>query len=77
MNTIRILANKAFIDANPTARRLFELMTIPINDISAQNLRIRNGERRTRDIRNHAKVWIEAHQKQFDHWVSEALQAAR
>lgn len=77
INTMRILANKAFIDDNPAVRRFFELATIPINDISAQNLKIRNGERHTRDIRRHAKEWIEAHRKQFDHWVAEALKVTR
>ena len=77
INTMRILANKDFIDANPAVRRLFELISIPINDISAQNLRIRNGERHTRDIRRHAKEWIQAHQEQFDYWISEALEVKR
>jgi glycine betaine/proline transport system substrate-binding protein len=77
INTIRILANKQFSDANPAARRLFELITIPLNDISAQNLRIRNGERRPRDIRRHAQEWIEANKTRFDGWISEALKAGR
>ena len=77
INTIRILANKQFIDVNPAARRLFELITIPLNDISAQNLRIRNGERHTRDVRRHAQEWIEANKTRFDGWISEALKAAK
>ena len=40
ISTMRILSNKSFIDANPAVKRLFELITIPINDISAQNLKI-------------------------------------
>ena len=77
ISTMRIVANKSFIDANPAVKRLFELITIPINDISAQNLKIRNGERHTRDIRRHAQEWIEANQDQFDTWVSEALTVSR
>ena len=77
ISTMRIVANKSFIDANPAVKRLFELITIPINDISAQNLKIRNGERHTGDIRRHADEWIQANQEQFDTWVSEALHVTK
>ena len=43
-NNQRIVANMAFTDAHPDAARLFELMRISSNDISAQNLRMRDGE---------------------------------
>lgn len=77
VNTIRILANKAFIDANPSARRFFEQVNIPINDIGIQNLKIRQGENRTRDVKRHAREWIKSHQAVFDAWIKESINADR
>ena len=77
VSTMRIVANKTFIDANPAVKRFFELVTIPLNDISEQNLKIRRGEKHTRDVRRHAREWISSHQSEFDDWISEALKAAR
>ena len=77
VSTMRIVANKTFIDANPVVKRFFELVTIPLNDISEQNLKIRRGEKHTRDVRRHAREWISAHQAEFDGWIAEALKAAR
>lgn len=72
VNNIRILANNAFLQKNPAAKRFFELVKIPINDISAQNLRMNKGEDSMKDIRRHADEWISAHQSDFDKWVAEA-----
>jgi len=72
VNDIRILANDEFLEENPAARKFFELVRIPINDISAQNLKMNEGEDSMRDIRRHADEWIKAHQAEFDEWVSEA-----
>jgi glycine betaine/proline transport system substrate-binding protein len=74
---IRTLANKKFLNANPAARRFFELAKIPIEDISAQNLKMKNGEKSPEDINRHVREWITAHQTEFDSWVKEALQAAK
>jgi len=76
-NNQRIVANKAFTDANPAAARLFELMRVSSNDISAQNLRMRDGEASAKDIERHADAWIRANQAKFDGWIAEAMKAAR
>ncbi|WP_341501855.1 glycine betaine/L-proline ABC transporter substrate-binding protein ProX [Gallaecimonas sp. GXIMD4217] len=76
-NDQRIIANKAFTDANPAAARLFSLMYLSANDISAQNLRMRRGERNKADIAGHVDAWIRAHRARFDQWLAEARKAAR
>lgn len=48
VNSIHVLANNKFLEANPAARRFFELAQIPINDIGAQNLKMRDGEKKSR-----------------------------
>ena len=75
-NTQHIVANKAFADANPAAAKLFALMQLPVGDINAQNLRMRNGEAKAADIARHTDAWIKTHQKTFDGWIAQARMAA-
>ena len=52
-------------------------MRVPIEDITVQNLLMRNGENKPADIERHVSSWIQAHQAQFDGWVKEAAAAAK
>lgn len=75
-NVQRIVANKAFTDAHPDAAKLFSIMRLSSNDISSQNLRMRDGEDSEKDIERHADAWIKANQETFDGWIAEAMKAA-
>ena len=77
LNTQRIVANKQFTEQNPAAARLFEVMSLPVADINAQNLRMRDGENKPQDVERHTDAWIKAHQKTFDGWVAQAMAAAK
>ncbi len=77
INNQRILANRAFVEANPAAKKLFSVMKLPVGDITAQNNAMNNGENSERDIERHAEGWIKAHQTLFDGWLAEARAAAR
>lgn len=76
-NNQRIVASKAFTDANPAAARLFAVMQLSANDISAQNLRMRDGEKEAADITRHVQGWIAAHRKTYDGWLAAARAAAK
>ena len=76
-NTQRIIANREFVEANPAAGKLFAIMELSNNDISAQNLRMRDGEKSAADIERHADAWIAANQSTFDGWVKQAMSAAK
>lgn len=76
LNHMSILANKEFAQANPAAAELFSIMKLPIDDVSAQNLRMQQGEKSSADIARHADAWIAAHQSTFDGWIEQAKQAA-
>ncbi len=76
-NTQRIVANRKFAEANPAAAKLFSIMEVSSNDISAENLLMRDGEDSEKDIDRHADDWIKAHQATFDGWVEEARKAAK
>jgi len=76
-NNQRIIANLKFAQENPAAAKLFSIMQISANDISAQNLRMRDGEKSMADIERHTDAWIKGHQETFDGWIQEALKAAK
>jgi glycine betaine/proline transport system substrate-binding protein len=72
---IRVVANNAFLDENPSARRLFELVGFQLTDIAIQNFRMLQGENSEDDIRSHADEWIEEHRGVMDAWLDEARRA--
>ena len=76
INTQRIVANKVFVQKNPAAAKLFEVMQLPVGAINAQNLRMRDGQNKPQDIERHTDGWINANQKTFDGWITQALAAA-
>ena len=66
-----ILANKKFLDANPKAKRWFELVKIPAEDINQESLRIKDGENKPKDIQRHAQEWVVNNQELFDSWIEQ------
>lgn len=76
-NDIRAVANTQFLDENPAARKLFEIVEIPLDDFSRQNARMfQDGESKDSDVIRHAEEWIAANRATFDGWIAEAKKAA-
>ena len=75
VNSMRIVANKQWAQANPAAAKLFAIMKLPIADVNAQNLRMHEGQASAADIEQQADGWIAAHQQLFDGWVKTAAAA--
>lgn len=71
-NDIRVVANSDFLDANPSVRRLLEQVVIPLEDISAQNVRMVRLGGDPQDIRRHAEEWIEANLAEVTRWIETA-----
>ncbi len=69
VNTLRIVANNNFLAANPAAKAVFEMAKLDINDVSAQNNKMRAGEDSVEDIERHINEWIAANQDTFNSWV--------
>lgn len=76
VDRIRVLANRAWAEENPAAARFLELAEIPIGDVSAQNLLMREGEDSPEDIARHAAEWIEQNRETFESWLEEARSAS-
>jgi glycine betaine/proline transport system substrate-binding protein len=77
VDSIRVVASNAFLDANPAAKKLFEVAKLNINDISAQNKKIQDGEDDEDDIARHADEWIKANKAEYDGWIKAARDAAK
>ncbi len=76
VDSIGVIARNDFLDANPAARKLFELAKIDINDISVENKQIADGEDSSEAIDGHVAAWIAAHQATYDSWLEAARAAA-
>ena len=73
---IQVVANSAFLDANPAARALFDQATLNVVDVTKQNLKYDNGENTPADVRRHAAEWIAGNRPQVDEWLQAAREAA-
>ncbi|MEM8602555.1 MAG: glycine betaine/L-proline ABC transporter substrate-binding protein ProX [Cyanobacteria bacterium P01_H01_bin.121] len=72
VDQIMVLTNQDFADNNPAAAKFMELVEIPIDDVSAQNQLMQNGEDSPEAIRRHAEEWVQNNQDLFDGWLQEA-----
>ncbi len=77
INSMRVVANKEWAAENPAAAHLFANVSLSVNDVSAQNMLIRDGQDSAADIERHADAWIRANQDTFDAWVAAAKAVAQ
>ncbi|MGA1474327.1 MAG: glycine betaine/L-proline ABC transporter substrate-binding protein ProX, partial [Prochlorothrix sp.] len=76
VDQLMVLANQEFADANPSAVAFMASVQVPLEDVSAQNQLMQEGEDSPEDIRRHAEEWVAKNQDQFDTWVNSALSVA-
>ena len=72
----RIVANKQFLEANPVAKKWFELVQISAADMNAESLLIKKGEDKPEDILRHAQEWVKNNQQLYDNWLETARKEA-
>lgn len=77
VDAMSILARDEFLEANPAAAALFQAASINVNDISAQNKLMSEGQDSSDDIDAHVDAWIAAHQAEYDSWLEAARAAAQ
>jgi glycine betaine/proline transport system substrate-binding protein len=75
-NDINVVANKEFLKKNPAAKKLFEVMQVPLEAIFAQNNKMYEGENKQRDIERHVDEFIENNKSTWNSWL-EAAKAAQ
>lgn len=76
VNNQYIVGNKVWVEKNPAAAKLFEVMQLSVADISAQNRLIQEGQGRRSDIERHTDAWISSHQATYDGWLQQAREAS-
>lgn len=65
-----ILTTDKFLADNPPAAKLLAAIKIDINDISAENKLMADGESSSEAIDKHVTDWIAAHQAEYDSWLA-------
>jgi glycine betaine/proline transport system substrate-binding protein len=76
VDAMYILARDEFLEANPAAAALFEAAEIDVNDISAQNKLMADGEDGSDEIDAHVDAWIAENRAEYDSWLEAAHAAA-
>lgn len=76
VDTVMAVLNRDFAEENPAATAFLSQVRISASTESAQNLRMRDGEKSMADIRRHADEWIAANRTTFDGWLEHARNAA-
>ncbi len=71
-NDIRAVGNADFLKRYPDIQQLLSQVRIPLEDISAQNALLLEGEDTEADIRRHARLWLEEHQLEKERWLASA-----
>ena len=72
VDNMYILASDKFLADNPPAAKLLEQVKIDINDVSAENKLMTDGESSSEAIDKHVADWIAAHQADYDAWLAAA-----
>lgn len=75
VDSIRVVATDDFLADNPAAKALFEIAVLDINDVSAQNKKVADGEDSSADIDRHVAEWIRSNKGTYDSWLAAARAA--
>ncbi len=76
-NDIRVVANDNFLQNNPGAKKLFEIMSVPFSDITKQNEKMFEGEDTQKDIEKHVTEWIRNNKDKWLKWQRKARAATK
>ena len=74
---ITVVANKKFLEKNPAAAAFLKEFKLTIDDVSAQNTLMNEGEKSDKDIEKHVDDWIAKHQDTWNTWLETARKAAK
>jgi len=72
VDKVMAVMNRDFAKENPAATAFLSQFQISTADESAQNLKMKDGEKSVEDIKRHAQEWIAAHRDTFDAWLEKA-----
>jgi len=76
INSQKIVANSSVLTKHQDIAKLFDIVKLSVNDVSGQNMLMRNGQKEPKDIKRHVQKWIQANETKVNSWIKEA-QAAK
>ena len=75
INSQKIVANASVKTNHKDIAKLFDLVKLSVNDVSGQNMLMRNGQTKDADIKRHVQVWLKGNSVKVDSWIKEAKAA--
>lgn len=76
VNSQKIVANKSITTKHKDIAKLFDIIKLSVNDVSGQNMLMKNGQKKPTDIQRHVHIWLEANKTKVNSWIIKA-QAAK
>ncbi|MDC0933556.1 glycine betaine/L-proline ABC transporter substrate-binding protein ProX [Arcobacteraceae bacterium] len=76
VNSQKIVANQSVNTKHKDIAKLFDIVKLNVNDVSGQNLLMRKGQNKAKDIKKHTQIWLKRNAVKVDAWIKEA-QAAK
>lgn len=73
---IKFAANDKFLKNNPAAKKLMEIVRIPMKDLNDMTKKISEGKDTRSDVLGMAESWIQENQDQVLDWLKQARAAA-
>ena len=68
------MRQQSILEGKSGCCRLFEVMSVPLEDIAKQNNRMNEGENTEKDVERHVTEWKKSHQDTWEGWLEEARQ---
>ena len=75
INHQKIVANSSIMKNHKDIAKLFDIVKLNVNDVSGQNMLMRKGQDKPKDIQRHTRVWLDKNAEQVDAWIKEAKAA--
>lgn len=72
---IGVAARIEFLDANPSARTLFDIVQLKVLDVALANVKYDTGETSEADVNRHAQEWINENRPEVEQWLAQARAA--
>jgi glycine betaine/proline transport system substrate-binding protein len=72
VNSQKIATNASVAKNHKDILKLFEIMTLSVNDVSGQNMLMSNGQNKDKDIKRHISMWLKQNSAKVNAWIKEA-----
>lgn len=75
INSQKIVANKSVLTKHKDIAKIFDIVKLHVNDVSGQNMLMRNGQKKDVDVKRHVQLWLKGNATKVNAWIKEAKAA--